>query len=150
MLPFMWASQDKCFKSATAVLTNGTTIFTITGGPIEIVELASVCVTANGASATTLQYSSTPTVGSATTISGACATLANATAGTVVYLTPATLATVPTIVTAAGGGLLLSVQTNKIIVKEGTITMVVGTGPTTGTWYHVIRYSPMTPDSLVN
>ncbi len=150
MLPYMWASQIKSFKGSTAVMTNGDTIFTITGGAIRIEEMGSVCVTANGASATTLQYSSTPTVGSATTISGASATLANATAGTVVYLAPATLATAPTIVTAAGGGLILSIQTNKIIVKEGTIKMVVGTGPTTGTWYHFIRYSPMTPDSLVN
>ena len=106
-------------------------------------------MTANDATASTMQWQSVPTVGTATTISGATATLASATAGSAVYLAPATLATAPTIVTAAGGGLLLSIQTNKIIVKDGTIKLVIGVGSTTGTWRHVLRYKPLSPSATV-
>ena len=151
MLPFMWASQDKAFKSATAVMVNGTIVFTITGGPIQIQELLSVCVTANDATASTLQWQSVPTVGTATTITGATATLASATAGTTVLIQPTALTTAPVIVAAAAGGLHLGlVAQNHIIVKEGTLKTVIAIGSTTGTWYHCLRYSPMTPDSLVN
>jgi hypothetical protein len=39
---------------------------------------------------------------------------------------------------------------NRIIVKDGTLKLVIGVGSTTGTWYHAIRYKPMTPDSIIN
>lgn len=151
MLPYMWASQDKCVKTATAVMVNGTVVFTITGGPIQIQELLSVCVTANDATASTLQWQSAPTVGTATTITGATATLANATAGTTVLIQPTALSTAPVIVAASAGGLHLGlVAQNHIIVKDGTLKTVIGVGSTTGTWYHCLRYVPLTPDSLVN
>lgn len=151
MLTFIWASQDKTFKSGTATMVNGQTLFTITGGPIILLDLLSVCVTANDVTASTLQYSSTPTVGSAKTLSAASATLASATAGTVVRLNPTSLATAPDIVTAANGGVVIGPNVaNKIIIKDGTITMVIGVGSTTGTWYHCIRYQPLTPDSIIN
>jgi hypothetical protein len=150
MLTFMWASQDKTFKSGTKTMVNGDTLFTISGGPIAILDLVSVCVTANDATASTVQYSSTPTVGSAKTISAATASLASATAGTVFRLNATSLATAPDIVTAANGGVVLGANVaNRIVVKEGTITIVVGVGSTTGTWYHCIRYAPLTPDSII-
>lgn len=150
MLPYMWASQDKCFESVTAQVVNGDTLFTITGGPILIQELVSVCVTANAAVASTLQYSSTPTVGSAKTFSGASASLVSATAGTIVRLNPTALTTAPDIITAANGGVVLGgAVANRIIVKEGIITAVVGVGTMTGTWKHLIRYSPLSPNSLI-
>ena len=151
MLPFMWASQEKSLKTATAVMVNGTIVFTITGGPIQIRELLSVCVTANDATASTLQWQSVPTVGTATTITGATATLASATAGTTVLIQPTALTTAPVIVAAAAGGIHLGlVAQNRIIVKDGTLKTVIGIGSTTGTWYHCLRYIPLTPDSLVN
>jgi len=151
MLPFMWASQSKSFKSATAVMVNADTKFTITGGPIQIMDLLSVCVTANDATASTMQWQSNPTVGTATTITGATATLASATAGTTVLIQPTALSTAPVIVAASAGGLHLGlVAQNHIIVKEGTLKTVIGIGSTTGTWYHCLRYVPLTPDSLVN
>ena len=151
MLPFMWASQSKSFKSATAVMVNADTKFTITGGPIQIMDLLSVCVTANDATASTMQWQSNPTVGTATTITGATATLASATAGTTVLIQPTALSTAPVIVAASAGGLHLGlVAQNHIIVKEGTLKTVIGVGSTTGTWYHCLRYVPLTPDSLVN
>jgi hypothetical protein len=147
----MWASQSKSFKSATAVMVNADTKFTITGGPIQIMDLLSVCVTANDATASTMQWQSNPTVGTATTITGATATLASATAGTTVLIQPTALTTAPVIVAASAGGLHLGlVAQNHIIVKEGTLKTVIGIGSTTGTWYHCLRYVPLTPDSLVN
>lgn len=151
MLPFMWSAQEKSLKSSTKVMVTGDIVFTITGGPIQIQELLSVCVTANDATASTLQWQSVPTVGTATTITGATATLASATAGTTVLIQPTALSTAPVIVTAANGGLHLGlVAQNHIIVKDGTLKLVIGVGSTTGTWYHCLRYKPLTPDSLVN
>ena len=150
MIPAIYANLEKCFATTPAVMVNGNTIFTITGGPILIVDLVSTCVTANDATASTLQYSSTPTVGIATTFSGATATLASATAGTTVRLAPTALSTAPVIVTAANGGVQLGTNVaNRIMVKEGTITIVIGVGSTTGTWKHALRYVPMTPDSII-
>jgi hypothetical protein len=147
----MWSAQEKSLKSSTKVMVTGDIVFTITGGPIQIQELLSVCVTANDATASTLQWQSVPTVGTATTITGATATLASATAGTTVLIQPTALSTAPVIVTAANGGLHLGlVAQNHIIVKDGTLKLVIGVGSTTGTWYHCLRYKPLTPDSLVN
>lgn len=151
MLVYMWQAQDKCIITPAAVMVNGTTIFTITGGPIIINELVSICVTANDTTASTLQWSSTPTVGSAKTFSGASASLASATAGTVLRLNPTALTTAPDPVTAANGGVVLGANVaNRIMVKDGIITTVIAAGSTTGTWKHCLRYSPLTPDSIVN
>ena len=136
--------------TATAVMTNGNTIFTIANGPIAILYLQSVCISANDATATTLQYSSSPTVGSAKTISAASASLASATAGTTVTMNQTSLATAPDIVTAANGGVPIGANVaNKMIVQAGTITMVIATGPTTGTWKHFICYTPLAPGVTV-
>lgn len=142
---------ERSIETVAAVMVNATTIFTISGGPIQIIELLSVCVTANDATASTLQWQSTPTVGTATTITGATATLASATAGTSVLIQPTALSTAPVIVTAANGGLHLGlVAQNHIIVKDGTLKTVIGVGSTTGTWKHYLRYKPLGPNSMVN
>ena len=144
-------SQERTVESATAVMVNGNTVFTITGGPIQIVDLVSVCVTANDATASTMQWQSTPTIGTATTFSGASATLASATAGTNVRLAPTALATAPVIVAAAAGGVQLGTNVaNFIDVKEGTIKLVIGVGSTTGTWKHYLRYKPLSTLTMVN
>lgn len=143
-------AQEQSIETAAAVMVNGTVIFTITGGPISIVDLLSVCVTANDATASTLQWSSTPTVGSAKTISAASASLASATAGTTVKLNQTSLATAPDIVTAANGGVQIGANVaNRIVVKDGTITTVIGVGSTTGTWKHILRYIPLSPNAAV-
>lgn len=151
MLVFMWDAMEKQIDTGATVMVNGNTAFTITGGPIRIEELFSICVSANGATASTLQWSSTPTVGSAKTFSGASASLANATAGTVVRLNATALTTAPDIVTAASGGVVLGANvSNRIIVKEGIITMVIGVGSTTGTFKHCLRYTPLANGVQVN
>jgi len=133
--------QECVVTNTTAALVNGTTIFTIAGGPIEILSLVARCVTVNDATASTLQWSADPTDGAAATFSAASASLANAAAGAMVILQGTTLATAP-IVNATGVGLGQG-TTNGIVVGAGIITTTVGTGSTTGTWQHHMRYRPL-------
>ncbi len=60
---------DYVASTNAAVMVNGDTLFTMVGD-VQILNLFSECISANDATASTLQYSITPTVGSATTISG--------------------------------------------------------------------------------
>lgn len=132
---------------AAAVMVNGNTIFTVTGGPILIWGLVSLCVTNNGATASTLQYSITPTVGAgAQTISNASASLANATAGASVSLLGTALSTAANY-NANGPNLGM---TSPIFCPAGTITMVIGTGSTTGTWQHHLYYWALGPEVKVS
>lgn len=132
--------QENVVVSATAVLANGTTLFTIAGGPIALINLMSICQTANGAVATTLQYSSSGTLGTTTqTISGTSAALTSATAGTTVIFQGTALSTAP-LVNANAANIALNTS---IVLPAGTITSVVATGPSTGTWTHYIRYVPL-------
>lgn len=136
---------EKAVYSGAAVMVNGTDIFTIAGGPIQIISLGAVCVTANNATASTLQYQADGTDGAATTITGASASLASVTAGTIVASVPGTLATAPAVY-ANGVGIAGTVG---IIVPAGIIEMVIGVGSTTGTWRHFIRYIPLAPSVTV-
>ena len=146
MIPFIYAAQEKAiYQAVAATLVNATTVWTVSGGPIQIVSIGCVCVTANNATASTLQYSADGTDGSAVTITGASASLANAAAGTIVVGVPGTLATAPAVY-ASGVGIAGTVQ---IIVPAGIITTTVGVGSTTGTWRQFLRYIPLSPDSTV-
>lgn len=139
MLVYMWDAQEKQIERNAAVMVNGDDIFTITGGPIEILAIGALCVSANDATASTLQYRADGTAGSATTITGASASLANAAAGAIVAAVPGTLATAPAVY-ANGVGINGTVG---IIVPAGIIEIVVGVGSTTGTWKHFMRYRPL-------
>ena len=140
----MLDQSDGSVTGSTLVMINGATLFTITGGPIAILDLVSLCVTANDVTASTMQYQSVPTVGTATTFSGASASLASATAGTTVRLAPTALSTAPTIVAASAGGTQLGTNVaNTIVVTAGTIKIVIGVGSTTGTWKHFLWYRPL-------
>jgi hypothetical protein len=124
-------------SALTQVMTNGDTIFTVGGAPILIWGLHSLCVTANGATASTLQYSVTPTTGAgAQTISAASASLANAAAGASVCLTGAAFATAA-LLGANGPNVGL---TAPVFCPIGAIKLVIGVGTTTGTWQHMIFY----------
>jgi hypothetical protein len=127
--------------SVAAVMVTGTTIFTVTGGPIFIEELISLCVTANDATASTLQWSADGTVGAATTFTGASASLASAVAGTMAICNLTALSTAPDLVVTGVG--LASVKARGIIVPAGIITTTIAVGSTTGTWNHYMRWRPM-------
>jgi hypothetical protein len=134
-------SLDNSVTSATKVMVNGDTLFTVTGGPIEILELMSICQTANDTTASTLQYQSAGTLGTTTqTISGASASLASATAGTTVIMQGNTLAAAPLVNANAAN---ITALNGSIVVPEGTVKAVIGVGSTTGTWKHYIRYRPL-------
>ena len=132
--------QERVAFKAAATMVNAQTMFTIAGGPIEVMALVSVCVTTNDATASTLQYNATPTVGSATTISAASGSLANAAAGASVTLAGTALATAALL---SAGGPNLMANPGTIFVPVGVIDMVVAVGSTTGTWEHYLRYKPL-------
>lgn len=134
------ALQEGVAKKAAAVIVNGDTLFTVAGGPIAVIALVSICATNNDGTASTLQYSATPTSGSAQTISGASGSLASAVAGASVTLAGTALATAA-LLNANGPNLIANPGT--IMVPAGTIKAVVGVGSTTGTWVHYIRYRPL-------
>lgn len=143
-------SDARVVESLPKVMVNGDTVFTIRGGPILIEEIFSECITANNGTASTMQWNSVPLVGSAATFSGASASLANATAGTTVRVAPTALTTAPTVVAASAAGQSLGTNVaNRIVVKDGTITLVIGTGSTTGTWKHRMRFKPLAPNVTV-
>lgn len=127
--------------TAAATMVNGTTVFTILGGPINLLQLLSINTTANDATASTLQWSADGFDGAATTFTGATTTLASLTAGASVVCNLTALATAPDINTAGVG--LAGVTTRGIIIPAGIITMVVGVGSTTGRWLHYMRFKPM-------
>lgn len=135
------AQQETGVKSSqVGVMTNGMTLFTVAGGPILVVGLCSICLTANNGTASTLQYEAISTLGALTgTISGASASLASAVAGTVVALQGIALTTAP-VVGTVGVELASAVP---IVVQAGTINAVIGTGSTTGNWAHYLRYQPL-------
>lgn len=135
------AVADNSAASASAVMVNGNTLFTVAGGPVEILSLVSICQTANDATASTLQYQSAGTLGTTTqTISGASASLASATAGTSVVLQGTALSTAP-LVNANSAN--ITANNGSIVVPAGTIKAVIAVGSTTGTWKHYIRYRPL-------
>ena len=140
----VYDQSAKAVTNTTAALVNATTIFTIAGGPIEILSLVARCVTGNDGTASTLQWSADPTDGAAATFSGASASLASALAGAMVVLLGTALTTAPTV---AATGVALSftgaTPTNGIVVGAGIITTTIGVGSTTGTWQHHLRYRPL-------
>lgn len=146
-LDLITAQMEQGVTGSTAVMVNGDTIFTIAGGPIEVMNLVSVCISGNDGTASTLQYSADPTVGGAITFSAASASLANFAAGGGVIINMTALNTAPDLSTVLVG--LGPVQANRIVINEGIITIVIGTGSTTGTWKHYLRYRPLGPGITV-
>lgn len=131
--------QERVVASATAVMVNSDVLFTITGGPILVEGLVSICITNNDATASTVLYQSSPTVGSAQSLAAASASLASKLAGTSLSLLGTGYAT-PVEVNNQGANLGM---TAPMVVPAGTIIVQVGVGSTTGTWKHYLRYRPL-------
>ena len=135
--------------SSTVVLTNGTTVFTITGGPIAILFLRADCVTANGAVASTLLYRHTPTVGVAADITAASAALTSFAAGSNVAAQLTAFAT-PTLASATGVGANIGPTMGGISVSAGSITTTIAGGSSTGTWTPRMVYMALGPNVVVS
>jgi len=137
---------EAVITTAAAVIAAGTaTIFTIAGGPIEVVELLSVCISSNDGTATLLKYTADPTDGAATDLTIASASLASATLGTTALVT-GTFGSAPTI--SANG--VVAGGTTKFIVTVGVIQTITTGGVTTGTWTHHLRYKPLSKGVTVS
>ena len=140
----LWAVHDaydqeeKAVATSAAVMSNALTAFTIAGGPIEIQNFLAICVTLNNVTASTLLFFADPTLGAATNLCIASASLGDAAAGTFVNLT-GTLGDQP-VITPTGTAIS---QAGKIVVPVGIIGMTVGVGSTTGTWTINMRYKPL-------
>lgn len=132
--------------TGAAILANGTTVFTVAGGPIRLTDLVSYCIVGGDAAASTLQWSADGTVGSATTFTGASSSLANLAAGGIVYCNFTALTTAP-VITQTNGVALAGPTTSTgggIYVPAGIITMVIGgADSTTGTYKHFLRWIPL-------
>lgn len=137
--------SEQCLGKAAQAITNAGTIFTVAGGPIEVIDLILICIVGADSTAATIQFESIPTVGSTVTISGASASLANVAAGTTVVLNfaaTAILSTAPTI--GASGAQAFLKSTSGIIIPAGTINTVVGSGPfVSATYSPFIRFRPL-------
>lgn len=138
-------ATDRLVVSSTKVMTNGDTIFNVVGD-VQLLSLVSECVTANGVAATTIQYSFTTALAQTTAISGVSASLANAIAGTTVTYVGDAFATAPVVTPS---GVALNTTTRGTRVPDGALTLVVATGPTTGTWKHYLRYEPLQQGAYV-
>lgn len=141
--------SEKSVATGAAVMVNGTDVFNIAGGPIVILELMSVCVTANGATGSTLQWQADGTDGSATAFTGVSASLANLAAGNIVVSHFTATTTAPVIYTNGVGISRPTSTAHGMVVPAGIIEMVIGTGSTTGTWRHYLRYRPMSRGIVV-
>lgn len=145
-------SAGQVTVTGSAILANGTTVFTIAGGPIRIADLVSYCTTGGDAAASTLQWSADGTVGSATTFTGASSSLGSFAAGGIVYCNFTALNTAP-VITQTNGVALAGPTTSTgggIYVPAGIITMVIGTADsTTGLYKHYMRWIPLAPGVTV-
>lgn len=139
------SQQSRVTVSSAAALVTGTTIFTIAGGFIKVLELISLCNTVCDTTAATLQWSADGTAAgqTATTFTGTSSSLASFAAGGIVYCNFAALTTAP-IITGTTGVTLSSTTATGIIIPAGIITSTVGSGPTTGTFTHYLRWQALT------
>lgn len=133
-----------CLTGAKAMV-NGDVVFTA-HGDVHIIDLYSECMTNNDATASTMQWKSNPTTGAAATFSGASASLASQVAGARVTLLPTALTTAP-VITASGAA--LGGNAAGLYAPDGTVSLVIGTGSTVGTWRHHMLYIPLTPGAYV-
>jgi heptaprenylglyceryl phosphate synthase len=139
-------------QTGAALLVDGTTVFTVAGGPIRITDLVSYVIVGGDAAAATLQWAADGTVGASTTFTAASASLASLAAGGIVYCNFTSLATAPVITQTAGVALAGPTTSTGggIYVPAGIIKMTIGSGPTTtGTYKHFLRWIPLAPSVSV-
>lgn len=144
---FISERVTQIWSTSPAVMADNDRLFTVAGGPIMILELFSICATGNDATASTIVYKITPTIGSEQTISGASASIASAPAGATIALQGTALATAA-LYNANGPNLIANPGT--ILCPAGTIDIDVAVGSTTGTWVHVIRYVEVDENSSLS
>ncbi|MFA6040544.1 MAG: hypothetical protein WC733_03495 [Methylophilus sp.] len=140
-------TSDHITNTTAKVMVTGDTIFNVVGDVI-IYALLSECYTANGATASTLQYSVTNnTTSSSQTISLASASLASAAIGVSVLAQLGALTNAPVVTTASGVG---AFPWGAVRVSgNSSIKTTIGVGSTTGTWAHYVRWEPLTAGAYI-
>ena len=134
--------------SSSQVLLDGATIFTVTGGPIIIWDIISICTVVMEATAFTLQWSAdgSATGQAAATFTGASGSLSAFAAGGMVYCNFTALTTAPVITATTGVGLRGPTTSTGggVYVQPGIITSTVTNGPsTTGKLRHYLRWTAL-------
>lgn len=147
----LYEQAQRALGTGAALLVNGTTVFTVAGGFIKILDLISVNVVDSDSAAATIQWSADGTLGSATTITGASASVASVAPGGIVNCDFTTLATAPVI---AANGVALQGPTaatgGAVIIPAGVLKLVIGgADTTTSTWRHFMRWVPLGPGVTV-
>src|SRR6185369_1452642 len=89
-------------STGAALLVDGTTVFTVGGGPILITHLVSYVIVGGDTTAATLKWNADGTVGAATDFTGASSSLASLAAGGIVYCNSTAINTAPVITQTAG------------------------------------------------
>jgi hypothetical protein len=136
----MYDQQEKGVQTSAAAISLATvSIFTIAGGPIEVVELYAIWQAQAQAVATTLQFNMLATVGGATTISAASASQSGVAAGSSLLCAGTAFNTTP--VTTAGGTVVAG--TVKFICPAGSLQYIAGTSANTSTMIWFLRYKPL-------
>lgn len=137
--------------TGAGLLVNGATVFTIAGGFIRITDLISVNAVDSDSAASTIQWSADGTLGSAVTITGASASTASVAPGGIVNCDFTALSTAPVI--AANGVALQGPTTStggSVIIPAGVLKLVIGgADTTTSTWYHIMRWIPLSSSATV-
>lgn len=134
-------------KTSPAVMTNGLSIFNVSGDVL-VFAIFSECYTANGATASTLQYTSTNNTTTTTgNMSGASASLANAAVGVSAIAQLGAVTNAPTLTTASGVGVFPWGAIR--LPGDSTIKLVIGVGSTTGTWVHYVHWQPIQDGALI-
>lgn len=154
LITSLTAYQEKCIVTASAAaLVNGTTIFTVSGGPIRVMDLISYCETVCDTTASTLKWTADgdATNQSATDFTGASGSLASFAVGGIIYCNFTALNTAPVITQTAGVALWGPTTSTGggVYIPAGVIKTTIGTGSTTGTFRHYMRYVPLSPSSSV-
>lgn len=144
-------SIDGFFTSQkdAAIISNGSSLFRIGGGPILMKQIVGVCVTGNDATASTVQFILTPTVGAAVALSIASGSIANKVAGDMIVLPAQAFSNAPAL-TVTNVAAINVADNNVIVVPTGVISTTVGVGPTTGTWKWYIRWFPLANNVTVS
>ena len=134
-------------KTSPAVMTNGLSIFNVSGDVL-VFAIFSECYTANGATASTLQYTSTNNTTTTTgNMSGASASLANAAVGVSTIAQLGAVTNAPTLTTASGVGVFPWGAIR--LPGDSTIKLVIGVGSTTGTWVHYVHWQPIEDGAII-
>ena len=144
----MFDQEEKVISTITpATMPQATTtIFTVAGGAIQILNLIAYAVTNNNANAAQLQWAFDATSGSATTITGASTTLASLVAGDFVMADFTLLTTTPIILSTGISAMLGPTVTQRYVLTNatgGVVQAIVSAAATTGTWGHAMRYRPL-------